>query len=492
MLLSALAEHKVDNDVDISGITADSREVQKGFLFAALRGEKSDGMQFIPQAEKAGAAAILMSVDGVGSVQTLLPIIKDKEPRLRLAQMAARFHPECPRIMAGITGTNGKTSTAHFAAQLWAMGGVKGGSLGTLGAEIREQYGQESRVVKHFHLRHTTPDPVTLHSVLSKSDHAGCTHMAMEVSSHGLAQFRADGVNFDIAAFTNITQDHLDYHDGFEDYFSAKKRLFTDCLKREGVAIINSDGAGADELINDLKKKNRKILTTGAKGNYLRAHKVVPVPGGLSLQISFDEGKIFETTLPLIGAFQSENALLAAAIVTQSGLPMAQALSCLTRLAGVPGRMALAGRLEDAGIYVDYAHTPEAVRTALMAARPHAQGRLIAVIGAGGDRDREKRPLMGRAAHECADYVIITNDNPRTENPDSIRDAVALGAPEAKNIADRAQAIKHGVELLTPGDVLMVLGKGHETGQIIGDDILPFDDMVVVEKMVEQRKIGKR
>jgi UDP-N-acetylmuramoyl-L-alanyl-D-glutamate--2,6-diaminopimelate ligase len=475
--LSELAGEMISNDADIAGITADSRAVERGYLFAALPGEISDGAQFIPQAEERGAAAVLARPGATSR----LPIVIDQEPRRRLSHMAARFFPRQPKSIAGITGTNGKTSTACFASELWSLLGNSSGSLGTLGA-IGENY--------HQKLVHTTPEPVTLHHVLDDMAAAGISHLAMEVSSHGLAQFRADGVRFSIAAFTNITQDHLDYHGGFKEYFNAKLRLFTDLLPEGGAVVVNADGEGADDIIEAAQKRSLRIITTGAGGDDLKLISALPKPSGLDLKIEAG-GELYELCLPLIGGFQAENALLAAGIVMASGAPCEKVLPLLEKLSGVPGRMQHAAEIVfdsgSASIYVDYAHTPDAVATALQAIRPHAQGRVIAIIGAGGDRDKTKRFLMGKAAAAYADAVIVTDDNPRTEDPAQIRQYVLEGCPGATEIGDRRQAIAAGVAMLGAGDVLLITGKGHETGQQVGAKILPFNDMEAAKASVLER-----
>lgn len=472
MKLSALAEAPCDPDPDIKGLTADSRAVKAEFLFAALPGVAADGAGFIPQAEKNGAAAILASP----GARTTLPLVIDEEPRRRLAHMAARFYPRQPRFIAGVTGTNGKTSTAVFSAALWTMLRLNSGSLGTLGA-LSSNYQRK--------LQHTTPEPVTLHETLDQMAGAGVTHLAMEASSHALAQFRADGVRFSAAAFTNITQDHLDYHGDFAEYFRAKKRLFLDLLPASGAAVVNMDGEGSDEVAKIARARGLKVITTGAGGETVRLVSLTPQPGGL--EIAVDAGRRrYDLRLPLIGAFQAENALLAAGIVIASGQPLENVLPLLERLPGVPGRMQPAADVDGAGIYVDYAHTPDAVETALASIRPHASGRVIAIIGAGGDRDRKKRPLMGEAAARGADHVIVTDDNPRSENPSAIRREVIAGCAGAEEIADRAEAIAKGVAMLRKGDVLLIAGKGHETGQIVGNETLPFDDVDVARRAAKE------
>lgn len=472
MKLSALAAAPCNPDPEIKGLTPDSRAVREGFLFAALPGVAADGADFIPQAEKNGAAAILARP----GVKTSLPLIADAEPRRRLAVMAARFYPRQPRYIAGVTGTNGKTSTAVFSAALWAMLGLNSGSLGTLGARSANFERK---------LQHTTPEPVTLHETLDAMAGAGVTHLAMEASSHALAQFRADGVRFSAAAFTNLTQDHLDYHSDLTGYFGAKKRLFLELLPKPGAAIVNMDGEGGDEIAQAALSRGLKTITTGARGETLRLVALKPQPGGLDIAVEAD-GERFSLRLPLIGAFQAENALLAAGIVVASGRSARDVLPLLERLPGVPGRMQHAADVDGAGVYVDYAHTPDAVETALAAIRPHAPGRVIAIIGAGGDRDRTKRPLMGAAAAKGADCVIVTDDNPRTEDPTTIRREVLAGCAGAEEIGDRAEAIAKGIAMLKRGDVLLIAGKGHETGQIVGKVTLPFDDVEVARRAARE------
>lgn len=468
MKLSALAGAPCSPDPDITGIASDSREVKNGYLFAALPGSLADGSDFIPQAEKNGAAAIL----AMPGVISRLPVIADGEPRRRLAEIAARFFSRQPEYIAGVTGTNGKTSTAIFAAALWSMLGKNSGSLGTLGAKS---------AALERKLQHTTPEPIQLHEILDAMAAVGVSHLAMEVSSHALAQHRADGVCFAAAAFTNITQDHLDYHADFDDYFRAKKRLFLDLLPKSGAAIINMDGEGGDEMAREAARSGHGVITTGAHGETFRLVSRTPRPGGLDIAVNAN-GLRLDLRLPLIGAFQAENALLAAGIVMASGYAAMVVLPLLERLPGVPGRMQRAADIKGAGVYVDYAHTPDAVATALGAIRPHASGRVIAIIGAGGDRDRSKRPLMGAAARSNADIVIVTDDNPRTENPAAIRRAVIGGCPGAIEIGDRAEAIAKGIAMLKAGDVLLIAGKGHETGQIVGRETQPFDDVDVARR----------
>lgn len=462
MKLSELAGEAFQVDPDIVGATADSRAVKPGFLFAALAGEKTDGAAYIPMAEDAGAAAILARP----GVSARRPLIADPEPRRRLAHIAAKLFPRQPEFVAGVTGTNGKSSTVRFAAALWTALGRPAGSIGTIGAEGPNFFAK---------LAHTTPEPVELHQLIDAMTGAGATRLAMEVSSHALAQFRADGVRFRLAAFTNLTQDHLDFHHSPPAYFAAKKRLFTELLSVDGVAVVNADGEGAGEIVACARGRGAKVLTTGAAGEDLRLVAATPTANGLAIKIAAG-GDVVSVDLPLIGAFQAENALLAAGLVIASGEKAGDVLPLLAAIKGAPGRMQLVARADGASIFVDYAHTPDAVATALAAARPHASGRVIAIIGAGGDRDPGKRPLMGAAAAAAADLVVVTDDNPRSEDAALIRQAVLAGAPGAVEIGDRGAAVAYAVERLQTGDVLVICGKGHETGQIVGTRILPFDD----------------
>ncbi|MEE9329154.1 MAG: UDP-N-acetylmuramoyl-L-alanyl-D-glutamate--2,6-diaminopimelate ligase [Parvularculaceae bacterium] len=474
--LSCLIRHEFDTDPEITGLTADSREVKVGYIFAALPGFVTDGAKYIQQAEQAGAAAIL----GPIGTKANIPLIEVVEPRLVLAQIAAKFHAGQPAFIAGITGTNGKTSIARFAQQLWNMLDLKAGSLGTLGA-FADGY--------EYKLRHTTPDPVEIHQVLSTMATFDISHLAMEVSSHGLAQYRADGVRFSSAAFTNITQDHLDFHDSFEDYLNAKLRLFTELLPERGVAVVNVDGADASKVVSAIKQAGRRVFSVGLSGQDLKLIKSTPQPTGLTMKVQAGE-LVFDLDMPLFGSFQAENALVAAGLIITSGYDAAEVLPLLEQLKGAPGRMELVAKRRfkkgDTGIYVDYAHTPDAIATALTAIRPHASGDVHIVFGAGGDRDKTKRPLMGKAALDHADHLIVTDDNPRSEDAASIRAQILATCPGAKEIGDRAEAIKASIAALKAGDVLVIAGKGHELGQTVGTLTIPFDDAQEARKIVSE------
>ncbi len=465
--------------VDVSGITANSREVQPGFVFAALPGSAHDGRQFIADAVARGAAAILapQGTDWPAGVPPR-PMILDPEPRRRLAQMAARLAGPQPRRIAAVTGTNGKTSTADFLRQLWTLGGHAAASLGTLGL-IAPGMPCGAGL--------TTPDPVSLARILADLAGGGIQHVAVEASSHGLDQFRLDGLRLSAGAFTNLTRDHLDYHGGMQAYARAKLRLFAELLPRGAPAVAAMTlERGVREAMAALSAKAGLNFGTvgeseGDGGTIIALHRAVPRPSGQVLALS-TAGRRFDIDLPLPGRFQADNALVAAAIALMLG--ETAALDRMGGLVGVRGRMELAATLANgAAAYVDYAHTPDAITRLLSALRPHAEGRLVIVFGAGGDRDRGKRPLMGAAALAGADAVIVTDDNPRTEDAAAIRAEVMAGCPDAIEVGGREAAIAAGLGLLGPGDVLVVAGKGHEQGQTIGRETLPFDDAEVIRRL---------
>jgi UDP-N-acetylmuramoyl-L-alanyl-D-glutamate--2,6-diaminopimelate ligase len=470
---------RLPGEMDVSGITANSREVQPGFVFAALPGSAHDGRRFIADAVARGAAAILapQGTDWPAGVPPR-PMILDPEPRRRLAQMAARLAGPQPRRIAAVTGTNGKTSTADFLRQLWTLGRHKAASLGTLGLIAPGMPRGEGL---------TTPDPVSLARIMASLAEAGTQHVAIEASSHGLDQFRLDGLRLSAGAFTNLTRDHLDYHGGMEAYARAKLRLFAELLPRGAPAVAAMTlEPGVREAMAALSAKAGLNFGTvgesgGDGGTIIALHRAVPRPSGQVLTLSA-AGRRFDIDLPLPGRFQADNALLAAAIALMLG--ETAVLDRLTGLVGVRGRMELAARLDSgAAAYVDYAHTPDAIARLLSALRPHADGRLVIVFGAGGDRDRGKRPLMGAAALAGADAVIVTDDNPRTEDAATIRAEVMAGCPDAIEVAGREAAIAAGLGRLGSGDVLVVAGKGHEQGQTIGRETLPFDDAEVIRRL---------
>ncbi len=456
---------------DITGLAVDSREVKDGFLFAALPGTRVHGGEFIQFALRMGAAAILTDARGAEIAASELAasdaaLIVVEDTRQALAGAAALWFGAQPQTIVAVTGTNGKTSVATFVRQIWTELGHAAVNLGTTGVE-----GAWTAP-----LVHTTPEPITLHRCLAAAAGNGVTHAAMEASSHGLEQRRLDGVHLSAAGFSNFTQDHLDYHETFEAYFTAKMGLFDRVLPQDGTAVVNlSDPKGA-QVRRIAEQRGQTVLTVGLGDADLCLMNQRFDATGQDLRFSW-QGKTHLTRLNLIGGFQAENVLLAAGLVIAAGDEPERVFETLPYLTTVRGRMQLAATRENgAAVFVDYAHTPDAVATALKAMRPHVMGRLIAIVGAGGDRDATKRPLMGRAAADHADIVFVTDDNPRSEDPATIRAAVMDGAPEATEVGDRAEAILRGIDALQPGDALLIAGKGHETGQIVGDQVLPFDD----------------
>jgi len=451
-----------------SGIAADSRDVKPGFLFAALPGTKTNGARFIRDAVGRGAIAVLGAPDAEEHVRAEgVAFIADANPRRRLALMASAFYGAQPKIVAAVTGTNGKTSVASFLRQIWAKLGRASASLGTLGIDAPSG---------HVALAHTTPDPVVLHAQLARLSSEGVDRLAVEASSHGLDQYRLDGVCISAAAFTNITRDHMDYHPDFAHYFTAKMRLFSELLVQGGIAVVNADAPEAREVVAIAAKRGAKVLTVGKSGETIRLVALGPHKSGQAIDVRF-EGRDYAVDLPLAGEFQASNALVAAALAIGLGEEPARVFEALESLKGAPGRMELVAFSESgAPVYVDYAHTPDAMETVLRALRPHVKGKLAVVFGCGGDRDRGKRPLMGAAACKLADAVIVTDDNPRSEEPQSIRQEILAACTSAREIADRRDAIRAGIELLGADDALVLSGKGHEEGQIVGDKILPFSD----------------
>ena len=454
---------------DISDIAVDSRLVRDGALFAAMPGTRVHGAEFIPYAVRMGAVAVLTDRAGADIAADHLngvAVVLTDDPRAALSRTAALWFGGQPRTMVAVTGTNGKTSVATFVRQIWIEMDLPAVNLGTTGVE-----GAWTAP-----LAHTTPEPITLHRTLARARAAGITHAAMEASSHGLDQRRLDGVTLAAAGFTNFTQDHLDYHETFEAYFDAKAGLFARVLPEDGIAVINiADPRGVD-MAAIARARGQEVLSVGRDGGDLHLTAQRFDSTGQDVRLEF-AGKSYTARLPLIGGFQADNVMLACGLVIACGGAPARVFETLPHLRTVRGRMQLAAtRHNGAAVFVDYAHTPDAVATALDAMRPHVMGRLVAVIGAGGDRDAGKRPLMGQAAARNADVVFVTDDNPRSENPAAIRSAVMEGCPEAHEVGDRAEAILRAVDALGPGDALLIAGKGHESGQIVGDDVLPFDD----------------
>ena len=453
-------------DVDVTGVTADSRLAGVGDLFVAIPGTKADGGRYLADAAARGACAAIASRTADLPAGMTIPVLQVADPRAALAVIAARLYPGQPTTVVAVTGTSGKTSVAEFTRQIFAAVGHASASLGTIGvvSPKRTVYGSL-----------TTPDPVSLHKTIAALAADGTTHLAMEASSHGLDQHRLDGVHVAAAAFTNLGRDHMDYHPTVEDYFAAKMRLFENLLPPDKPAVINRDGVYAQQAETVARRSGRRVLTVGRTGETLKLIDVETI--GFSQRLRVEAaGSTFTVDLPLVGAYQVENALVAAALAIATGEAVPKVLAALGTLTGVKGRLEIIGQRNGGLGVVDYAHKPEALAAALEACRPFATGRLICVFGCGGDRDRGKRPIMGRIAAEKSDIVIVTDDNPRTEVAAAIRAEVLAGAPAATEIGDRGEAIRAAVRIMQPGDVVLVAGKGHETGQIVGDTIMPFSD----------------
>jgi len=466
---------KAIDQIDIAGLTADSREVKPGFLFAALPGVAVNGSKFIPAAIASGAVAVLAPLgEDLSGIDDTITVLSSAAPRRDLALIAACFSGAQPATAVAVTGTSGKTSVVEFTRQIFAACGKQAASLGTIGV-VKPDGGRYGSL--------TTPDPVSLHRTLAELAAEGVTHLAFEASSHGLDQHRLDGVALTAAAFTNRGRDHLDYHTDTEDYFNAKLRLFTELLGPERTAVINADGACSQRVLEAAKARNQKVITTGAHGSSLRL--LAATKQGFTQQLTIEAaGEVFEVPLPLIGDYQVENALDAAGLAVATGIAPSAAMTALADLKGVPGRLEIVGETKGGLVVVDYAHKPEALQAALAGVRPFMTGKLICIFGCGGDRDRGKRPIMGRIAAEQADVVIVTDDNPRTEDPASIRAEILAQSPGAREIGDRRAAIEQAINEAGPGDVVLIAGKGPETGQIVGATVLPFSDHDVARNAI--------
>jgi UDP-N-acetylmuramoyl-L-alanyl-D-glutamate--2,6-diaminopimelate ligase len=465
-------------DVGVRGLTADSRTVEPGFVFAALPGARADGARYVAQAAERGAVAILAGANAEIDVAAGVLVLRVAEPRRTLALMAARFYPRQPKTIVAITGTSGKTSVAEFVRQIFTACGRHAASLGTIG--VVEPGGAVYGSL-------TTPDPVALHRTLDELAGRGVTHLALEASSHGLDQHRLDGVRLTAAAFNNLGHDHLDYHPTTAAYLEAKLRLFRELMRDGQPAVINADGARASDAIAVAEARGLTVSTTGVDGRTLRLVSARRLGFKQHLEVAHG-GATYDVELPLIGDYQAGNALVAAALAVASGEAPDRAIGALTGLQGVKGRLEVVAQVAGGIAVVDYAHKPEALAAALDALRPFATGRLICIFGCGGDRDRAKRPVMGRIAVEKADIVIITDDNPRSEVAASIRAEISAAAAGAREIGDRAEAIRAGIGMMRPGDVLIVAGKGHETGQIVGDKVLPFSDHEEIGNAIRARQ----
>jgi UDP-N-acetylmuramoyl-L-alanyl-D-glutamate--2,6-diaminopimelate ligase len=455
-------------DAAVSGLAVDSRIVKPGDLFFALAGSKTDGSRFIDAAIASGAIAIAGDHPLAGGCR--VPFVVTPNPRRALALAAARFYPQQPATIAAVTGTSGKTSVAAFTRQIWQRLGHASASIGTIGlvSPKRVVYGSL-----------TTPDPIALHRQLDEIARDGVTHLAFEASSHGLDQYRLDGVRIAAGGFTNLTRDHMDYHPDVAHYLAAKLRLFRDLVMPDGAAVISADHDCSQAVIDAARTKQLRIITVGGKGDGAGEGICVAAAGidGFAQQLELvHRGRRYSIRLPLVGEFQIENALVAAGLAIGTGSEPDQVFAALETLEGAKGRLEQVGEHNGAPIFVDYAHKPDALAKALQALRPYAKRKLVVVFGAGGDRDAGKRPLMGAIAAGNADSVIITDDNPRSENPALIRSAILGAAKGAREIGDRTEAIRTAITGLQSGDVLLIAGKGHEIGQIVGDRVLPFSD----------------
>lgn len=472
--LSDLLRRDLAADPEILGVTADSRQVRPGYLFAALPGSRVDGRSFIPAALQAGAVAVL-APDDVAGLST--PVVHASDLRRAYALAASAFYGAQPKVCVAVTGTNGKTSAATFCRQIFTRLGRNAASMGTLGVQTAAEALTPPGM--------TTPDAADTARILADLAGRRVTHLALEASSHGVDQRRLDGLRLTAAGFLNLTQDHLDYHGTMAAYRAAKLRLFEDLLPRGATAVLNADAEAFQAFAAASVMQGHRLLTVGEKGQHLRLRGRDPTPSGQRLRVETHE-RTFDIDLPLAGAFQASNALAAAGLCIAAGEDLEAVLAALEHIEGAPGRLQRVGVGPRGGeAYVDYAHTPDGLEMVLSALRPHARGRLIVVFGAGGDRDRAKRALMGEAAARLADVAIVTDDNPRSEDPAAIRAAILAAAPGAREIGDRRAAIAAGAEELADGDILVVAGKGHEQGQIVGAQVLPFDDVAETHKALQ-------
>jgi UDP-N-acetylmuramoyl-L-alanyl-D-glutamate--2,6-diaminopimelate ligase len=460
----------VDSDSEVTGFAIDHRKVAPGSVFGAFKGQVFDGEDFIGQAVTRGAVAVVARPEA--KVETV-PHLADVAPRKLFASLAAKFFAPYPEVAVAVTGTNGKTSTVEMTRQMWRMSGQRSASIGTLGVTTSDDQVKTGL---------TTPDIVTFLSNMAGLERMGISHVAYEASSHGLDQHRCEGVPLAAAAFTNFSRDHLDYHPSMDAYFLAKMRLFDELLPPEGTAVVWTDDAKSAEVIERVRRRASSLMTVGRDGETIRLLDQIPTPLGQTVSLGFD-GKTHRLALPLIGAYQAANVLVAAGLVMATGTSFEAAFSAMQRVSPVRGRLERAViSPKGAPVYIDYAHTGDALEAAIAALRPHVEGRLITVFGAGGDRDQGKRPEMGAVASKLSDLVIVTDDNPRTEDPAQIRREVLAGAPGATEIAGRREAIAEAIRIARSGDIVLVAGKGHEQGQIIGDRVLPFDDVVVARE----------
>ncbi|WP_155264769.1 UDP-N-acetylmuramoyl-L-alanyl-D-glutamate--2,6-diaminopimelate ligase [Sphingomonas segetis] len=468
MNLRDIAE--VDSDSEVTGFAIDHRKVARGSVFGAFRGAVFNGEDFIPDAVRRGAVAVVARPQ---AEVPQVPHLADPEPRRLFAELASKFYAPYPDTVVAVTGTNGKTSTVEMTRQIWRMSGHRSASIGTLGVTTSDDQVKTGL---------TTPDIVTFLHNMAGLERMGTTHVAYEASSHGLDQHRCEGVPLAAAAFTNFSRDHLDYHQTMDAYFEAKMRLFEELLPAGSPAVVWTDDSKSEEVIERCSRLGHKVLTVGRSGDTIRLVDQSATPLGQALLLEYEDRSL-KLSLPLIGAYQAANVLVAASLTMATGLGFDRAFSAMQRVSPVRGRLERAV-ISRAGVpvYIDYAHTPDALEAAVAALRPHVDGRLITVFGAGGDRDQGKRPEMGAVAIRMSDVVIVTDDNPRSENPAHIRSAIMAGAPGATEVSGRREAIAEAIRIARPGDIVLVAGKGHETGQIVGDRVLPFDDALVARE----------
>ncbi len=460
----------VDSDSEVTGFAIDHRKVAPGSVFGAFKGAVFNGEDFIPQAVTRGAVAVVARPEAAVDKAAHLA---DDQPRRLFANLAAKFFAPYPEVAVAVTGTNGKTSTVEMTRQMWRMIGHRSASIGTLGVTTSDDQVKTGL---------TTPDIVTFLSNVAGLERMGISHVAYEASSHGLDQHRAEGVPLAAAAFTNFSRDHLDYHPSMEAYFKAKMRLFDELLGPDGTAVVWTDDAKSGEVVERVRRRGSALMTVGREGETIRLIEQVPTPLGQTVTLTHED-KSHKLALPLIGAYQAANVLVAAGLVMATGTAFDAAFSAMQRVSPVRGRLeraVISGR--GVPVYVDYAHTGDALEAAIAALKPHVEGRLITVFGAGGDRDQGKRPEMGAVASRLSDVVIVTDDNPRGEDPAKIRREVLAGASGAREIAGRREAIAEAIAVARAGDIVLLAGKGHEQGQIIGDRVLPFDDVVVARE----------
>lgn len=451
-----------------AGLASDSREVKAGFLFAAIPGTKGDGASFVADAVARGAVAVLGKPEIAKIVKASgVEFIQAENPRAALAELSAAFFGAQPTTIAAVTGTNGKTSITVFLREIWTALGKPAASMGTIGVVTPD------RTIK---LNHTTPGPIEVQKILAEAKAEGVDHLALEASSHGLDQYRLDGAEIAAVAFTNLTPDHRDYHPTTEHYLNAKLRLFRELARDGAAAIVNADSESAGAFIAAAAERGLKLITVGEHGGGLKLVSRTPSLDGQTLQVVYG-GKTYDINLPLAGGFQASNALVAAGLAIGLGEPADAVFAALEHLKGAPGRLEkVAVTASGAPVFVDYAHTPDALENVLAALRPHTARKLVVVFGCGGDRDKAKRPQMGAIAMRLADSVVVTDDNPRTEQASDIRAEILAGCPDAVEIGDRADAIRTAVAELGAGDILVIAGKGHEAGQIVGTTVLPFND----------------